>query len=231
MDKRAWIIFVVAVVAIFAGLVAFSKQDTVDVSKFNHAQPITEKDQPAPAIADHVYGNKESKVVLVEYGDFQCPGCGSLHKSLQPITEVYKNQIAFVFRNFPITSLHPNARAAAATAEAAGLQGKYWEMNNHLFNNQNEWGALSPAEREIKFAQYAAKLKLNADQFKKDLGNENVTAKINFDQALGKANDVSATPTLVLNGKKLESSAYESVEALKKTLDTAISDAKKSSEK
>ena len=231
MDKRAWIIFVVAVVAVLAGLVAFSKQSAVDVSKFNHAQPITKADESETKITDHIFGKKDSKVVLVEYGDFQCPGCYNLHKSLQPVTEVYKNKIAFVFRNFHITSLHPNARSAAAAAEAAGLQGKYWEMNNYLFNNQSNWNSLSVSDRDSRFNDFAAMLKLDVNKFKEDFASETVSQKINFDQALGKANGVNATPTLFLNGKKLESSAYESMDALRKTLDTAISEAEKSDKK
>jgi protein-disulfide isomerase len=231
MDKRAWIIFSVAVVAILAGLVAFSKQGTIDVSKFNHADPITKADESDTKITDHIYGKKDSKVVLIEYGDFQCPGCYNLHKSLQPVTEVYKSKIAFIFRNFPITSAHPNARSAAAAAEAAGLQGKYWEMNNYLFNNQKNWSALSVTERDSRFNDYATMLKLDVNKFKEDFASEKVGQKINFDQALGKQNGVSATPTLYLNGKQLETSAYESMDALRKTLDTAISEAEKSDKK
>lgn len=232
MDKRAWIIFVVAVVAIFAGLVAFSKQNSIDVSSFNHAKPLTNKsDKPTPKINDHVYGNKDSEVVLIEYGDFQCPGCGNLHKTMQPITEVYKNQIAFVFRNFPISTLHPNARAAAAAAEAAGLQDRYWDMNNFLFNNQRDWSSLSASERDDMFAAYAKRLGIDTEQFRKDFASEKVSNKINFDLALGKANGVNATPTLFLNGEKLEPEDYKDMNAFRETLDKALAEAKDSTKK
>lgn len=225
MDKRAWIIFVVAVGALFVGLVAFSRQSSIDVSTYNNAKPITKQDKPESAIADHVYGLKDSKVTLIEYGDMQCPGCGNLHKTIEPLLEDYKDKITFVFRNFPLTQLHPNARSAASAAEAAGLQGKYWEMNNLLYNNQSAWENLDVKARDSQFTEYATQLGLKKDQFKEDFASDKVAKKINFDQALGKEHEVNATPTLFLNGKKLDTKAYEDADALKATLDNAIHEA------
>ena len=203
MSKRTWIIFAVVCIAVLGGLVYLSGKNKIDVSSVD-----INKVQPAAAqsgeIADHVFGKADSKVVLIEYGDFQCPGCGAAYQPVKEVTGKYKDQVAFIFRNFPLTTIHPNARAAAAAAEAAGLQGKYWEMHDKLYENQSTWENLSGNQRTDFFASYATDLGLNVDTFKADIAGTNTNQKISFDQAVGKKADVSATPTLLLNGKKPE---------------------------
>lgn len=225
MDKRTWIIFAVAVVAILAGLVMLSRQNKVDVSDVKNSEIRTTPTNDS-GIADHVFGNKDSKVVLIEYGDFQCPGCGTFHRNFEPVMDEYKDKIAFVFRNFPITQIHPNARVAAATAEAAGLQGKYWEMWNLIYNKQNDWSSAGIDERDKKFEGYAEELKLDMEKFRTDVASDKVNKKINYDQALGKANGVTGTPTLFLKGDILATDKYKSTDLIRSTLDTALSQAK-----
>lgn len=224
MDKRTWIIFAVAVVAILTGLVLFSKQKSVNVSGVDHTVVRTTPTAES-GIADHVFGKINSKVTLIEYGDYQCPGCGTFHTNFSPIMDDYKDKITFVFRNFPITQIHPNARAAAASAEAAGLQGKFWEMWNLLYTNQNSWNNLGIDQRDKQFEAYAGDLKLDIDKFRSDVASDNVSKKITFDQALGKANGVTGTPTLFLNGKILETDKYNSTQTIKATLDAALAEA------
>lgn len=120
------------------------------------------------------------------------------------MAEKYKEQLAFVFRNFPLSSIHPNARTAAAAAEAAGLQGKYWEMHDALYENQSAWENAPADQRTDIFADYATTFGLNIEKFKTDLASPEVNKKINYDQAIGKKLGVSATPTFYLNGKKAE---------------------------
>lgn len=207
MSKRAWIIFSAICVLFLGSLIYFSNSNKVDVSSID-TNAIQGVDKKSGNIADHVYGTADSKVVLIEYGDFQCPGCGGAHPTVKKLSEKYKSQLAFVFRNFPITSKHPNARAAAAAVEAAGLQGKYWEMHNKVFESQNSWGTLGANERTNYFTDFARELELNADTFKTDFSSEKVNQKISFDQALGKKAGADATPTFVLNGKKLSSEVW-----------------------
>src|SRR5690606_33238651 len=138
-----------------------------------------------------VFGDPESSVVLIEYGDFQCPGCAGAHPNVKDLLDDYDNEIAFVFRNFPLTSIHPNAKAASGVVEAAGLQGKYQEMYDKVFSLQSDWGNLSGIDRTDRFVSYAEELNLNIDQFKEDLASEAVSKKINFDYALGKKAGVS----------------------------------------
>ena len=226
MNKRTWIIFSVAVAALLGGLIYASQGETIDVSSVDNSK-IRAADDNDIAIGDHVYGKKDSKVVLIEYGDFQCPGCGTLHGNIKPILEEYKDEIAFVFRNFPLTSMHPNARAAASSAEAAGLQGKYWEMHNKIYDSQNAWQSLNGTERDKKFAEYAKELKLDIDKFNEDVKSKKVANKLNFDQDLGKANKVSATPTVFLNGELMASEDFNSAEAIRASITKALKDADK----
>lgn len=203
MSKKAWIIFAAVCAVVLAGLIYFSNLNRLDVSSVDGAKVLSASEQSGN-IADHVYGKADSKVVLVEYGDYQCPGCGAAYGPVKTITEKYKDKIAFVFRNFPLSSIHPNARAAAAAAESAGLQGKYWEMHDKLYQNQNAWQSLDADKRAAYFEDLAKELSLNVDTFKEGLGKDTVLEKINFDLALGKAAGVSSTPSFYLNGEKLD---------------------------
>lgn len=226
MDKKAWIIFSVIVVVLLGGLIYLSSKNKVDVSNINTDQVFAASDQNGN-IADHIFGKKGSKVVLVEYGDFQCPGCAGAHPQIKAISEEYKDRIAFVFRNFPLTSIHPNARAAAAAVEAAGLQGKYWEMHNIVYENQDNWKEASATERDAFFTQYAVEAGANKDQFVKDLASTSISKKIAFDQALGKKINVSGTPTFYLNGNLVDSYVTNNViqsdgSQLKSLIDEAL---------
>ena len=212
LSKKVWIIFAVACVALLAGLILLQKKDKADLSNVQPSS-INKASEQSGNIADHVFGKADSKVVLIEYGDYQCPGCGKAYPIVKAVSEKYKNQIAFVFRNFPLSTLHPNAKAAAAAAEAAGLQGKYWEMHDTLYMNQSAWENLSPDQRTDAFADYAKGFNLDAAQLKKDLASTKVNKKITFDQAVGKKAGVSATPTFYLNGTVLTQETWGSESA------------------
>ena len=213
MSKKTWIIFVAVVVAMFGALIYFSGGDQVDVSEVNESR-ILSGSEASGGIGDHVFGNPDAKVTLLEYGDFQCPTCKSVHEPLKTVTEKYADQVAFVYRNFPITAIHPNALAAAAAAEAAGLQGKYWEMHNRLYEDQASWSNLPVNERTDFFVGYARELGLNEAEFREDIASEAVSQKIRFDQALGAKVGVDGTPAVYLNDTKLELDDLTSAEAL-----------------
>ena len=204
MDKKGWIIFGVIVVVLFGGLIILSQKNKIDVSGIN-VNVVTSASDKNGNIADHVFGKKDSKVVLIEYGDFQCPYCGNDYAGIKAVADKYQGQIAFVFRNLPLTTLHPNALAGASAAEAAGLQGKYWQMHDLLYENQDDWSnAASTSARTDKFAGYAEQLGLNVDKFKTDMSSDQVQKKIAFDRALFKKTGYEqSTPTLVLDGTKL----------------------------
>lgn len=226
MSTKGWIIFAAICVVIFGGLIIWSGRDNIDVSNAD-ADVIQSATESSGNIADRTFGNKESKVVLFEYGDFQCPGCGAAHPTVKAVTEKYEEQMAFVFRNFPLTTIHPNARAAAAAVEAAGLNGKYWEMHNIVFENQTSWSSASANDRSGLFTQYAVNAGIDADTFTKTLDEKSsqINRKINFDIALGRKESVNSTPTFFLNGEKLEASDYDSEENLEKILLAAFKEA------
>jgi len=223
MSKKVWIIFASICVLVLAGLVVLSNMNRINVDHVD-GNTIQGPSEESGGIADHVFGNAESPVILVEYGDFQCPACGSAFPTIEKITEKYKDQLAFVFRNFPLTSIHPNARAAAATAEVAGKHDKFWEMYQLLYKNQNAWQALGSNERTDFFASYAEQLGIDRAAFNEGLADSSINQKINFDLAVGKKYGVDATPGFFLNGEKLgqetwqDEAAFEAkiIEALEK---------------
>jgi protein-disulfide isomerase len=218
MTKGRWFAFIAICLVIFGVLIINTKRTEVKVNKVDPAKVITDNN-PLP---DHVFGTDSKKVVLIEYGDFQCPACGSLYPSLKPLKEHYKEQLTFVFRNFPITSIHPNALAASAAAEAAGLQGKFWEMHDALYENQTEWSTLDSDKRTDQFTVYATRLGLDSAKFKSDINNDKVSQKIKRDQALGKKIGASATPTIVLNGKTLKQNQWQTPDKFETTIRDAI---------
>lgn len=228
MDKRAWIVFGVATVAILAGLVFFSQKEKINVSQVNAAKLISseESQKVGSGLPDNVFGNKKSKVTLVEYGDYSCPGCAQLDKRLKPMLEEYKEDIAFTYRHFPITSIHPNSRLAAAYTEAAGMQGMYWQMHHLLFEKREEWWQIEANKRDEQLLRYATQLKLDTNKLKSDLSDPRITKKINFDLALAKSVGVKGTPALFINGKELDSKDFEDEASLRSALDKAIKQAK-----
>ncbi len=205
LSNRAWIIFGVIVIGLFGGLIYLGQRNTIDVSGIDQMK-IQSASEISGNIADHTYGNKQAKVTLVEYGDYQCPGCGSAYQPVKSTTEKYEDQLSFVFRNFPLATIHPNARAAAAAAETAGLMGKYWEMHDVLYENQSEWQSAGASERTTIFEGYAQTIGLNAKSFRELLTSKSdtINQKISFDQALGQKAGVSGTPTFYLNGKLVD---------------------------
>ncbi len=207
MSRKAWIIFAAVCVLVLGTLVALSNSKKVDVSSVD-SNTIQTASQRSGNIADHVFGKADSKVVFVEYGDYQCPGCGGMYPTVKTITEKYKDQMTFVFRNFPLTQIHANALVAAAAAESAGLQGKYWEMHDLLYVNQKSWESASIKDRVDTFAKYAKSISLDVDKFKTDLASENVSKKISYDLAIGKKINITGTPTFYLNGKEVTNTTW-----------------------
>lgn len=224
MDRTRWIIFVSICVVVF-GVLIFNKKSvdtTVNVDKIDAAKVITGDGKKE--IADHVFGTTSAKVVMIEYGDFQCPACGSFYPGMHSLKEKYKDQLTFVFRNFPLTAIHPNGLAASTAAEAAGLQGKWWQYHDKLYENQTAWSNVDASKRTDIFVSYAKELGLNTSTFKKDLESQKVADKIAKDQALGKKIGASSTPTLVINGKTLDQPEWKTPQALESTIRTAIKD-------
>lgn len=137
------------------------------------------------------------KVQVVEFGDYQCPACGVAHPALKQLADQNANDITFVFRDFPL-QIHPNAKPAAYAANAAAVQGKFWEMHNKLYENQKEWVDL-PDPTDV-FVGYAQGLGLDIDKFKASLKDDAIAAKVQRGIDDGTAINVAATPTVYING-------------------------------
>lgn len=224
MSKKVWIIFASVCVLLLAGLVFISSSNRVNVDNVDNNVILGPLEQSGN-ISDHVLGKTDSPVILVEYGDFQCSGCGSAFPTVEKLVEKYKGQIAFVFRNFPLTNIHPNARAAAAAAEAAGKQGDFWGMYRLLYEQQASWQGLGTSERTNYFASLAEELDLDKTAFITDLSDSAINQKINFDLALGKKYGVDSTPTFFLNGERVDNELWQDENAFEEKIVEAITSA------
>lgn len=172
--------------------------------------------------SNHTVGAANKGVTLVEYGDFQCPACKSYYPIIKSIKEQYGDDIKIQFRHFPLVQIHPNAFIASRAAEAAGKQGKFFEMHDLLYENQDSWSdATSPS---TIFEGYAGQLGLNLDQFKSDVASEEIASIINADVKAGQALGANSTPTFVINDKKVDP-LPKSADEFKALIDEAIKNA------
>lgn len=224
MNKTAWIVFSIIILAILGSAIYMSSQNKLDISDITKEQmtSIIKGEERNGQIGDRIFGNEKSKIILIEYGDYQCPGCRTAVAEARRVAEKYQDHIVLVFRNFPISNSHPNARAAAAVAEAAGQQGKFWQMHDLIYKNQDSWAQADLKNRTKVFTEYARDLGLDETKFSETMASPEVSQKINFDYAIGRTMGVVATPTFYLNGEILEAKAGNYIEeAVKKELDKA----------
>jgi protein-disulfide isomerase len=149
----------------------------------------------------HIRGNPNAPVTLEEFGDFQCPPCSSFATFGEQLLKEYDSRLRIVFRNFPLPG-HEHAREAALAAEAAGLQGRFWEMYDVLYREQVFW-SYAPNAREL-FESYAGTIGLNLDQFRKDMDGEKAKERVDADHARGDSLGVKMTPTLFVNDQPIE---------------------------
>jgi protein-disulfide isomerase len=146
---------------------------------------------------DHVRGGRDATVTLLEYGDLECPACGQAYWEIKALEHELGDAVKFVFRHFPLTQMHPHAMQAAEAAEAAGAQGRFWEMHDVLFEHQGNLDA--PA-----LMTYAAELDLDLPQFSRDLHQHRFMTAIRRQFMEGVRSGVNGTPTLFLNGVRYD---------------------------
>ena len=158
---------------------------------------------------DHVLGPATAPVTLVEYGDYECPFCGAAHATLEQVRQVMGNDLRFVYRHFPLTQIHPHAYQAAEAAEAAAAQGRFWEMHDLLFENQDRLGL-----RDL--IGYAGALDLDLERFVTDLRGHAYAGRLREDFLSGVRSGVNGTPTFFVNGVRHDG-GYD-VEALLEAL-------------
>ena len=148
----------------------------------------------------HIRGPASARVTIEEFGDFQCPPCGTLSDPINHLERDYRPRLRVIFRHFPLPN-HAHAREAAFASEAAGLQGRFWEMHDLLYREQSVWS--NQADVRPLFESYARMLRLNVDRFKKDMESEQVEEHVASDQKHGAALGVRTTPTVFLNDRAL----------------------------
>ena len=152
-------------------------------------------------------GKLDAKVTVVEYADFQCPACRAYQPLVSELYREYGDRVRFEYRHFPLNSIHQNAEEAAMAAEAAGEQGKFWEMTDMLFAEQAEWSPLGSPE-EV-FVEYAGKLGLDTARFSADLKSKDLLEKIRASAKEGTAAGINSTPSFFLNGSRIQPKNYD----------------------
>lgn len=155
--------------------------------------------KPPVSVNDHIAGSEYAPVELVEYGDYQCPYCGQAYPIVKQIQEELGDELKFVFRNFPLAELHPQAKMAAVAAEAAARQGKFWSMHDIIFENQHNL-------LDTDLVRYAKTLGLDLAKFKDDINDPALMDKVESDFESGVRSGVNGTPTFFINGHKYNES-------------------------
>jgi len=203
-SKRAvlWCMVGLGIVLVVALMAYLAKQEP---SK-NTKEPMKEiskegKELLTVSPQDHIKGNTYAKVILVEYSDLQCPACGAYYPILKRVEKEFGSKILFVYRHFPLSTIHLHAELAAQAAEAAGKQGKFWEMHDMLFEYQPAWSSEKDPEKTL--ISYAEKLHLDSNRFKHDLRAQDTKEKISKDVGSGSHLGVQGTPTFFLAGKQI----------------------------
>ncbi len=199
----SWGSFIIVIGLIIWGMIAAA----------NKAEKINNNVAPVDKVTseDWVRGSASSTVTIVEYSDFQCPACGLYFPIVEELYTKYNTHYQFVYRHFPL-SQHLNAIPAAQAAEAAGIQGKFWEMYSMIFENQKSWENQSIPKPV--FIDYANKLGLDVDKFATDYELPEIKAKIESHVKSGLKAGVNSTPTFYLNGKKINAQSYEQFKTL-----------------
>jgi protein-disulfide isomerase len=166
----------------------------------------------------HVRGGPNAPVTLEEFGDFQCPSCSLASSIIRNLEHDYGPRLRVVFRQFPLT-MHSHALEAAKAAEAAGLQGRFWEMHDLLYEHQSAWSEAKNVQP--LFGAYAANLGLDVDRFQKDMQTPEVNARVASDMELGVSRGVMNTPTLFINGSQIPGPGPFTRERLHEAIDEA----------
>ncbi|MCB9818594.1 thioredoxin domain-containing protein [Candidatus Nomurabacteria bacterium] len=208
LKKHFWKVVAVAVIVLIGASALYSKQTA-------------EKANEGVVMESHIKGNPDAAVTLVEYSDFQCPACAQFNPYIEELMAEHGDDLRFEYRHFPLINIHPQAVPAAKAAEAAGQQGKFWEMHDKLFENQSTWTRSSSPS--AAFNQYAEELGLDMAKFKLHLNSSTITDSINESFEDARARNFTGTPSFLLNDEKMEFSTFEE---FKEQIKTAIEAAK-----
>lgn len=220
------IIVIVLIAAVAAGYYFYNSSKTPtntnrQIAGNTNKQPTaTPANLPLGAQPPNSMGPQTADVTFEEYADFQCPQCGATHPLVKEMQSTYGSRVKFVFRNFPLAiPAHDKAYEAAVAAEAAGLQGKFWAMQDQLFSNQNAWSN-NPNYRQL-WADYAKNIGLDVDKFQADAIGLQAKTRVDDDLKRGRALGVNSTPTIYINGLAVPFQDFNSA-ALRNHIDTEL---------
>jgi protein-disulfide isomerase len=177
-----------------------------------YAEPVTDLALPVDPDQDHVRGSDDAPVTLVEYGDFECPYCGRAEPVVRELLADAGEEVRYVWRHLPLEQVHPHAALAAEAAEAAAVQGAFWEMHDLLLNHQDHLTG-----RDL--LGYAGQLGLDVERFRRDLKEHRLGARVAEDVQSAELSGVSGTPTFFVNGRR-HYGAYD-IDTLKAAVKTA----------
>ena len=188
---------------LWGGVLALVALSAWGMARFVSSDPLNVKSVLLDTVSadDWVSGSPAAKHVLVEYSDFQCPACGAYYPIVKQLAREYGDRVRIVYRDFPLSEIHRNARAAAFAAEAAGKQGKFWEMHDLLFERQKSWESSNDAA-DI-FLGYGRELGLDADKFVADINSTEVRDNVDRDRQSGLRSGVNSTPTFFFDGRRI----------------------------
>jgi protein-disulfide isomerase len=223
MMKRYLPFIIIGAVLLIAGLLAWmlvlsGRPSAEQTHTRSDSTPSTGSPGASPP---HMRGDASAVVTIEEFGDFQCPPCGALHPELKKLEADFGSRLRVIFRERPLMQVHKHALLAARAAEAAGLQGRFWEMHDKLFESQKEWSAL-PDVRTV-FAGYAGALGLDVDRFNRDIDGPAVETRIFLDGARAHALGVEGTPTVFLNNREVPFDVLKEPDGLRAAINTALS--------
>ena len=212
----AWISVAVIVLGAVYGLsLLATRTATKGLGELTLSSPVTAE--------EWIKGNnKDAKVTLVEYSDFQCPTCATFAPLVQSLAGLYPEELRIVYRHYPLPA-HKNAPLAALSAEAAGKQGKFWEMHDKLFTSQSDWSGSDNSA--VQFRKYVEELGLNLEQYDQDIKSEEVRKAVETDSESAIRSRVAGTPTFFLNGKSI--ALPRSLKEFQKLVDKALKEGEK----
>jgi protein-disulfide isomerase len=211
--NKGTIIAIIIILLGFTGILLFAPRNNQDEENISYDinRPIEASEQNG-GIADHVRGNKDAKLIIVEYGDLQCAGCASAEPVMKEVADYYGDRIGLVFRNYPITSGHPHSKAAAAAIEAAGKQGAYFEMLDLMYANQAVWSGSATVDNRydlfLDIFKSLTTITPNEEQFKSDYSSSDINKKIDFDLKLAGKQKVDYTPFFLIGGEPVNASDW-----------------------
>ena len=217
-----FVIIGAVLVAVTAAVVLMSRPSASNSTPTTTASPgLTQRQPPQPGAPNPwSRGMPTARVTVEEFSDFQCPACGGLEPGLRRVMKDYEDRgVRFVFRNYPL-QMHKYAFQASRAAEAAGLQGKFWEMHDMLYDNQKEWS--DSMEPRVQFDSYATRLGLDVQRFKADMERQDLAERVKADLLRGNSLGVKGTPTVFINGRELVPGKLVTEEDLRREIEAAL---------